>query len=304
MLSKNKRPYDPNELPPDKRLKSNLTDLWASNTISSSRTQEIFNDVADAGVQHFHHLKRPLDTNCARNLRRGLLKRNMWPGSYIAPVRVRSRSNHLEEETKMVSFLLPHEVVETVVRLGNLSTWLQDGGMDPLSRAHLERCKADAGVAAMVPLGLWSDGVPVSYDRTESVEVFSLNFPGLAGDLHALRVPITCVHRREIGPHTWEDLLEVISWSLKALAAGLWPTQRHDGTPCRHEDRHRFASRSLPRGALVEIRGDWKMYGETFHLPKWNSSSGICWMCKCTPQQAVSEVMNRPAMIWGSLASL
>ena len=70
MLSKRKRPYDPDSLPPSQRLRANLGDIVSSNTLSARRTQEIINDVADAGVSSFRSLKRKLDTNVSRNLRR------------------------------------------------------------------------------------------------------------------------------------------------------------------------------------------------------------------------------------------
>ena len=34
-----------------------------------------------------------------------------------------------------------------------------------------------------IPMGLWSDSTPYSWDRKESIEAFSLSFPGLSGDL-------------------------------------------------------------------------------------------------------------------------
>ena len=36
---------------------------------------------------------------------------------------------------------------------------------------------------------------------------------------------------------------------------------------------------------LCEVRGDWKFYKECFNFPGWNTVSGICWHCDCTPAE-------------------
>ena len=44
-----------------------------------------------------------------------------------------------------------------------------------------------------MPLGLWADGCPVKWDRSESIVVISLNFPGQTLDKYKrLRIPL-CV---------------------------------------------------------------------------------------------------------------
>ena len=43
------------------------------------------------------------------------------------------------------------------------------------------------------------------------------------------------------------------------------------------------------------------MYGETFHLPKWNSSDAMRWLCKRTPDQAPSEATKSNNHVSGSL---
>ena len=40
MFSKNKRPYDPETLPPVARLRRNVTDLFAGNDIAAPRAQD------------------------------------------------------------------------------------------------------------------------------------------------------------------------------------------------------------------------------------------------------------------------
>ena len=51
MLSKNKKPYDPNALQPHARYRRHIQDLYADNALSSSRIQELFDDAHDAGIE-------------------------------------------------------------------------------------------------------------------------------------------------------------------------------------------------------------------------------------------------------------
>ena len=45
MLSKNKRPYDPDSLPKRARLRRNLEDIFASGQLSAARLTEVCNDI-------------------------------------------------------------------------------------------------------------------------------------------------------------------------------------------------------------------------------------------------------------------
>ena len=85
---------------------------------------------------------------------------------------------------------------------GHLSTVCQEMGCDPQST---------------IGLGLWGDGVPYNYDRSASVDIFSLNFPGF-GDDHPLkdtRIPLVAMdHKHVVKGKTFDDILEIIAWSL------------------------------------------------------------------------------------------
>ena len=288
MLSKSKRPYDAATLPADKKLKSNVQDLFANNQISGQRAQELINDIVGAGAKGLERcVGNASRQNAARNLRRNFLKRCQWPDLYWAPVRVQNKKTH-EEETQSIAFLLPHEILEVLARLaGNPEALYRRTGLDEVGREHLSIACAAAG-CDLVGLGLWGDGVPVNWDRTESVEVFSLNLPGQDGEYKPLRIPITGLSRKQVSDNTFDDILTLVHWSLVQCASGKWPGARHDEQPWKMSDskRAKKAGQSLGvRAALVEVRGDWKMFGEVFHLPKWNQKTGCCWRCPCTPDQ-------------------
>ena len=294
MLSKNKRPYDVDDLPPRKRLLHNVRDIWANNLLPSSRVQELLNDAADAGASGCRSMRRPATgNNTARNLRRAYSKRNQWPSLYLCSVRVKHPKSG-EECVEQLAFMLPHESIEVLARLGDPTVLQARLGMDPKSQQHLESCEAKAG-CQLVGVGLWGDGVPCNWDRTESAECFSVNLPGQAKDYKGLRLPVTTLSRKMIGPHTWHDIMEVIAWSFRHLAAGVWPLKRHDGSDFSKADARRATSAGQPlgiRGALVEVRGDWKMFAEVFGFPKWNNSAGLCWRCNCTPDQITDVGSN------------
>ena len=140
----------------------------------------------------------------------------------------------------------------------------------------------------MTGIGLHGDGVPCNWDRTQSSEVFSMNLPGISGEWRNLRIPIFAVPHSWIGPHTWDDLMEIVAWSLRHMYHGVNPSARHDGSPWLPSDSTRKNKQGKALGwnaCLCEVRGDWKFFAETFHLPKWNQKSGICWSCNCKLEQ-------------------
>lgn len=290
MLNKNKRPYDPSSLASEQRLFANLRDLYASNTVSAQRAQEIVNDVASAapGLRSFGKLKNNKKANVARTLRNKFLKGVLWPKSYQAWIRVYNLKKGVEEQ-QLCSFMLPHETLAALDAAGHRDVLMDRAGLDPLSLEHLQKCERSSG-HQLLALGVWGDGVPVNYDRSESVETFSLNLPGQSGVYKTLRLPITALSRKQVTENTWTDVMEVIAWSMRHLANGTRPTTRHDCAEWRQSDSKRakqaHTAPELPvRAALVEVRGDWKMFGEIFHFPKWNTSAGICWRCTCKPEE-------------------
>ena len=46
MLAKNKRPYEPETLPPTSRLRANIGDIMADNLLPTNRVNELQSDIA------------------------------------------------------------------------------------------------------------------------------------------------------------------------------------------------------------------------------------------------------------------
>ena len=128
-----------------------------------------------------------------------------------------SKKTHLQE-VQPVAFMLPHEHIEVLSKL------------------------CQCGLYKNVPIRwlLWNyGGVPVNWDRTDSVEVLSLNLPGQCGLYKNLRMPITVLSRKQVTDGTWDDLMTIIAWSLQFAALGQHPRARHNGAPWLPSDYKR-----------------------------------------------------------------
>ena len=179
MYRKTERGYDPASMRPDKRLRHNTMSLLADNTVPASRVQEIINDAEAAGAANVADLVGSTTKNSMRGLRRRYLKHSAWPGLYTEGIRCWNTKTN-QEEVMPMHFLLPHELVALLVRVGDKQRLLETDGMDPKTLQHLRECEGKAG-ESLLAIGLWGDGAPCNWDRTESLEVFSINFPGLTG---------------------------------------------------------------------------------------------------------------------------
>ena len=139
------------------------------------------------------------------------------------------------------------------------------------AKQHLEFIKGQLGAEHCLALGLWGDGVPCNWDRSESLECVTLSFPGLVGEKEHMRVPLTCIKKKFcIKNETFDDIMTIISWSLKAAAENEFPTNRHDESPFSAKEKFRIDQAGkkvgVPAG-LVEVRGDWQFFKQIFRFP-------------------------------------
>lgn len=304
MFQKRSAPYDQG-LPQEQRLRANIADLFLTNALPAQRIQQMFNDSHAAGARNFGDLKRAADDggkNDSRNIRRKLLKRTPWPPLYYSPVRLWDPKAQ-REVVQHLPFLLPHEMLYTLALHNSPQALLQQTAMSNGTKARLLEAQASLGVQGLVGLGLWGDGVPANWDRTESYEVVSMMLPGIAN----FRVPITSVSKKFwITRTTSDDIMETIKWSLECALTGQFPQQRHDQTPWSPSDswRKKRQGQSLgARGVLCEVRADWSWLASTLRLPAWNAKAGNCFICKCTREEAKDVSLSaswrqRPLSHW------
>ena len=113
MLGKRKR-VEPEGASPGTKLRSNIVDLYAKGTVNAQRCASLLQDAGDSNVSS---CQLSHGTSRARDLQRGLLKHTGWPPLYVCQTPVKDRSGELT--TADVAYLLPHEVLYTLVQLGD-----------------------------------------------------------------------------------------------------------------------------------------------------------------------------------------
>ena len=84
---------------------------------------------------------------------------------------------------------LPHEVIAVLLKAGFKEALMRRVNLDPKSLEHLVSCEQQAG-CQLLGIGFWGDGAPTQWDRSESIDVISLNLPGLDDTYKSLRIPL------------------------------------------------------------------------------------------------------------------
>ena len=314
MWHKKHRQQDP-QAPPGKRLRDNLVDLYASGEVAGERAQSLLDDAGDfaksVGHSEFQDLvggrSEGSQKNKDRDLRRRLLRRSHWPPVYTAQVRCYSlRQKCIQPQS--IALLLPHELIGVLEEVGDSNIMCQHGALDVWNEAKHANIMTSLQVP-FVSLSLWGDGVPFSWDRKRSLDMWVLSFPGLEDKaLRDLRLVLTALPHECVVRETQDDLLSILAWSFQSLANGHYPTERHDGQAWGAEDswRGQKSGQRLLHAALLEIKGDWKQLHSCFAVPYWRRSpeKPLCWRCNCSKQSLATEAGGGSICVlsqgWGS----
>ncbi len=81
------------------------------------------------------------------------------------------------------------------------------------------------------------------------------------------------------GRHSLDAFWAVVGWSLRSLAAGVWPSRDHLGRDWADEYRSSRAGAPLRlRGACLQFRGDWPWLSGVFGL-SYHSNTAACFLC-------------------------
>ena len=306
MWHKKHRPSDP-QAPPGQRLRDNLVDLYASGEVAGERAQSLFDDAGDfarsLGSGDLQELRGKRTAGASKNkdrdLRRKLLRRSHWPPVYIAELscfHVKTK----EVVPMRVAFLLPHEVLGVVSEVSSQEVMQQAVALDPYNQARHEHIMGNLQTP-FVSVSLWGDGVPFSWDRKKSVDLWCMSLPGLLDKTYRdLRIVITALPHQCVVKDTQDQIMAVLAWSFGALAQGLYPTQRHDGEPWAAEDSWRAnkGGQGLIHAAVIEMKGDWKQLCFCFAVPHWQRAADkpVCWRCDATKAAMKSE--SGPMASW------
>jgi hypothetical protein len=288
--SKNARGYKDNEVSPTRRFRANMTDAFLSGFVSGKRSHSILVDGQLAGAKNVSDLAKPSQVkNCARDLLRRVSKRSSWPSLYWADVRtLQPKTGNII--TVSLPFLLPHEIAHVLARdATDIAALLSHENLGKYSSDHLSKSCQQMGCdpSCVLPVALWGDGVPFNWDRSQSLDTWTMCLPGLDRKDENLRFPLIALPHHNVVKHsTMDDIATVLAWSFQCLTSGKFPACRHDGAPWTKADAKRSKQGGGPlgiRGLVVDIRGDWKFFKECFRLPQHNENSGICWLCSATP---------------------
>ena len=138
--------------------------------------------------------------------------------------------------------------------------------------------------------------MPMSWDRSESVQCFTWALPGLTSREHRLvRFPFAVLPKHFCLPETFDFMFQLFGWSLKCMFLGQFPSSRHDGTPFEEGYRKALCGQELGfRALLVEVKGDWEFFSDILHLPRWNNVEGICFLCKATREHLSQCDLSAP----------
>ena len=270
------------------RLRVHLEDLFLSNTDSSAEIREMFEDAAALGVHGAKKFAKAggFGTN-KKNVKRDLLRQSMkktkdWPDLYYIDVHCLDLDSQ-SVQTRKLPILLPHEIIFAMKEKGNTDAIMfSQECMPQCTRDHMKRVSENLGIDSAIGIGLWGDGVPTKFDRSESLECLTMNLPGPATAKN-MRIPITCLNKKfVVKNHTWEAVCSVLAWSFQVLASGVMPACDHVGRPLTGK-RAKWAGKPVTKSLLIQFRGDWAWYKYMFRFPQHNELAGCCWLCSCTP---------------------
>ena len=283
MFSRASQPSSSSNALPGQAFQDDAEDLFAENLVSGQRLSRLLDKASRAGIQGTPAtVRKTIGKNQARDISRSKLRLSKWPPYYWFDCRVKDRKSG-DEYTTQVPILLPLELLEVLWDLGLKEALLSEANLDSESKKHLQWMKEQLSEEDLWAFGIHGDGIPCNYDRTESVQMLSLNFPGLSGRNGRIRIPMVLLPDRAVGPNTWDDIMSVIAWSMRHLLIGSRPTCRHDGSPWWQSDakRSKKTGNLKFKACLVQVRGDWDWFGKCFHFPFHNVKAGCCWLCKC-----------------------
>ena len=100
-----------------------------------------------------------------------------------------------------VPLLLPHEFVGVFAAKNPAHLWTDRKNLSEATLKHLLKMEETFGVRNAVACGLWSDSAPMNYDRTESLEVLTLAFPGFSGPNSQIRIPLVAFGKKFLAKH-------------------------------------------------------------------------------------------------------
>ena len=223
---------------PGTKLKHEIIDSYAKGEISSHKRARMLTQAGNAKVAS---CQLGSSVGRTRDLHRTLKRHSGWPPLYHCEVPVTRQTGELFYVS--LAFLLSHEVLHVLMEAGDEATISSREGLDHMALAHLTGCEEQVG-AQFIGLGIWCDGVPVSWDRSESIQWWTWNLPGMVQKHHRqLRLPFTVIQKHYVAAETNDFIFNLLGWSLQQMFVGSFPMSKHDGTPFEDKFRQQLAGK-------------------------------------------------------------
>ena len=172
----------PDGCPKQERLRRRVSSLFLNNTLSALDACELARDAEAAGAGNIRGLarigeRRKDGVPQARDARTYLSKNSHWPPLYWFEAVVFDRKEQKNVRT-MLPMLLPHEVFSVMHKKRRTDEALCD--RSHLQPGELQKHAAAATALGVRPesvagIGLWGDGVPMTRNRNQSLEMLSWN---------------------------------------------------------------------------------------------------------------------------------
>ena len=221
--------------------------------------------------------------NACRDLMRQLLKTTSMPELYWQEIPVWDAETGQQEVASM-PFLLPHQVLAAIGDRLNLLA-LDASKAPQIWTQFSQQChKLGLDPSSTIPIGFHGDGVP--YTKKHSLELLSWN---ILGDAVGDRCPFTGISKSYtckcgcLGRCTWDAVLAVFAWSMRALCCGVHPAVDPNGQPLQGHAAA-LAGQPMVKAVLCQIRGDWPFLKQLFSVPG-HANHRICWQC-CADKSA------------------
>ena len=191
-----------------------------------------------------------------------------------------------KSDISRTSYSLPimplHEIVQEDIEADPaMGIKLDEAVADGLPPSFHRHVVTQAHDGRAVPLALYMDALP--YTLTDSVwGIWVINIlTGVRRLVAAVRKRLFC----RCGCRGWCTVYPVLlslRWSLKALAEGVYPSQRHDSSAWLASDEYRKGLAGRPMRfpcCLVQLKGDWDEFCGHLGFPTWKSSTRPCFLC-------------------------
>jgi hypothetical protein len=233
---------------------------------------------------HFHrHFKKVLKLDA------------VVEGDYTLPVPGQARFS-IERSLHPIPVLVPHETLAAELAaspalVGRLQNSIREQEWSDAYYSHEVVRSANPGEVVW-PISVYIDGVPFA----KRDGLLGLWVYGMVSQERHLILTLRKSELCRCGCLSWCSLYVMwsfLTWSLKALAEGVYPAVRHDGSPFGPSEAHRQAQANQPmmKAALIHIKGDWAEIVHCFGFCSWSSVLNPCWCCWASKDQ-LPDVRN------------